>query len=290
MEKKLFQILVCLVVFSGIILSQVGYRDVVYLKNGGKVIGIIIEQVPNVSIKIETLNGSVMVFKMDEIERIVKEKNDTITEPPPAQKSVNVPPPPPPIEQPIKSTTETKFQFEGTSATFAGGVHNVEPISTDTKIDGNTLDEREYDSHSGFVFVALVEFQGSENFSFLFGGTVDSYANGAFTSYYLGGQFYFSKDSFSPFAYLKGGYGFGDLENPFDSNEDIRFTGPYFSGGAGAKLYLGHSWGLYGEAGYKYQGTSSEWEYKDYSNRTHKIETTQNIAGFQFLGGIFFYP
>jgi len=49
------------------------YEDVVYLKNGSIVRGMILEQVPNVSLKIETYDGSLFVYKFDEIEKITKE-------------------------------------------------------------------------------------------------------------------------------------------------------------------------------------------------------------------------
>jgi hypothetical protein len=49
------------------------YQDVVYLKNGGILRGMIIEQIPNVQLKIQTKDGSVFVYKMDEIEKITKE-------------------------------------------------------------------------------------------------------------------------------------------------------------------------------------------------------------------------
>ncbi len=48
--------------------------DVVYLKNGSIVRGTIIEQIPNESIKIETSDGSVFVFKMSDVEKITKEQ------------------------------------------------------------------------------------------------------------------------------------------------------------------------------------------------------------------------
>jgi len=53
--------------------GQNNYQDVVYLKNGSIIRGVIIEQVPNKSIKIETADRSVFVFQMDEIEKIAKE-------------------------------------------------------------------------------------------------------------------------------------------------------------------------------------------------------------------------
>jgi hypothetical protein len=49
-------------------------EDVVYLKNGSVIRGTIIEQVPNVSLKIQTRDGSVFVYKMEEVEKMTKEK------------------------------------------------------------------------------------------------------------------------------------------------------------------------------------------------------------------------
>lgn len=49
------------------------YQDVVYLKNGGILRGMIIEQIPNVQLKIQTKDGSVFVYKIEEIEKITKE-------------------------------------------------------------------------------------------------------------------------------------------------------------------------------------------------------------------------
>ncbi len=50
------------------------YRDVLYLKNGSIVKGMIVEQIPNVSYKIETSDGSVFIYKFEEVEKITKEK------------------------------------------------------------------------------------------------------------------------------------------------------------------------------------------------------------------------
>jgi len=56
--------------------GQSNYQDVVYLKNGSIIRGIIIEQVPNKSIKIETADRNVFVYQIDEIEKITKEQFD----------------------------------------------------------------------------------------------------------------------------------------------------------------------------------------------------------------------
>lgn len=70
--KKFFTIVLFLAI-GMFAFAQQGYQDAVYLKNGSIIRGIIIEQVPNVSLKIETADKSVMVYKMEEIEKMTKE-------------------------------------------------------------------------------------------------------------------------------------------------------------------------------------------------------------------------
>jgi hypothetical protein len=49
--------------------------DVVYLKNGSIIRGFITEQIPNIQLKIETRDGSLFVFKIEEIEKITREQS-----------------------------------------------------------------------------------------------------------------------------------------------------------------------------------------------------------------------
>lgn len=64
-----------LVVFATTLLfTQNNLQDVVYLKNGSVIRGVIIEQILNKSIKIETADRSVFVYQMDEIEKMTKEQ------------------------------------------------------------------------------------------------------------------------------------------------------------------------------------------------------------------------
>ncbi len=49
------------------------FQEVVYLKNGSIIRGVIIEQVPNESLKIQTADGSIFAYKMNEVEKITKE-------------------------------------------------------------------------------------------------------------------------------------------------------------------------------------------------------------------------
>ncbi|OJV35970.1 MAG: hypothetical protein BGO29_00175 [Bacteroidales bacterium 36-12] len=67
-------ILTSFILASVIAFAQNNYEEVVYLKNGKTIRGVIIEQVPNVQIKIETADGDIGIFQMEEIQRITKEK------------------------------------------------------------------------------------------------------------------------------------------------------------------------------------------------------------------------
>ena len=66
--KKLFLILF---IFGGIVFAQ-QYEDVIYLKNGSIIRGVIIEQAPNRYIKIKS-GQNVFVYQIYEIEKMVKE-------------------------------------------------------------------------------------------------------------------------------------------------------------------------------------------------------------------------
>jgi hypothetical protein len=55
------------------IFAQTATRDVVYLKNGSVIHGMIIETIPNVSIKIQTSDGNIFVYNFSDIEKYGKE-------------------------------------------------------------------------------------------------------------------------------------------------------------------------------------------------------------------------
>lgn len=69
------------------LVAQITGRDIVYLKNGSIVKGIIVEQVPNKSLKIQTADGSLFVYEFIDIERIEKEGTVTPTQPPQVQQT-----------------------------------------------------------------------------------------------------------------------------------------------------------------------------------------------------------
>ena len=52
--------------------AQSSAEEVIYLKNGSVIRGIIVEQVPNQSLKIQTKDKNIFVFNFEEIEKISK--------------------------------------------------------------------------------------------------------------------------------------------------------------------------------------------------------------------------
>ena len=70
---------VILMLMSFLTVAQPNKRpDVIYLKNGRIIKGEILEVVPNESIKIKTSHGKTFVFKMEEVERAGKYKNEKV--------------------------------------------------------------------------------------------------------------------------------------------------------------------------------------------------------------------
>lgn len=73
---KVFFKTICLfaVLFlTSICVQAQNLQDVVYLKNGSILRGVIIEQIPNESLKLQTADGNIFVYKIEEIEKIGKE-------------------------------------------------------------------------------------------------------------------------------------------------------------------------------------------------------------------------
>lgn len=67
-------IIVCVLVFALVShASAQQYQDVVYLRNGSIIRGVIIEQIPGDSLKIQTRGGSVFVHRMSDVLKIAKE-------------------------------------------------------------------------------------------------------------------------------------------------------------------------------------------------------------------------
>src|SRR5690349_13996419 len=73
--RKIFVALLCISNFfvSKYSFAQSTYEDVIYLKNGSVIHGMIIEQIPNESIKVKS-GENIFVFRMDEVLKMSREE------------------------------------------------------------------------------------------------------------------------------------------------------------------------------------------------------------------------
>ncbi|MFA6806463.1 MAG: hypothetical protein WCR29_03500, partial [Bacteroidales bacterium] len=73
--KRLFPFLAFafILAFANNLMAQTTTKDVVYLKNGSIIKGVITEINSNVNLKINTPDGNVFVFEMKDVEKIIKE-------------------------------------------------------------------------------------------------------------------------------------------------------------------------------------------------------------------------
>src|SRR6185436_2293753 len=118
MKPKLVFLFIILVAafFPGLNYAQSNYEDVVYLKNGSIIHGMIIEQVPNESIKIQTKDKNIFVFKMDEIMKITKEEVQA------SSPATSISPSAPPVKKERKVSGYTNI----TEMTFARSFEHIE--------------------------------------------------------------------------------------------------------------------------------------------------------------------
>ena len=70
---KRFLLLICLALCGVAFGFSQNYQDVVYLKSGSVIRGVVVEQVPGVSLKVQTSDGNMFVYEMSEVEKMTKE-------------------------------------------------------------------------------------------------------------------------------------------------------------------------------------------------------------------------
>lgn len=178
MKKSIFTL--AMIAFTLTAFSQNNYRDIVHLKNGSVIKGMIIEQVPNEQIKLETSDGSVFVYEMDEIEKMSKEK---VSE----ESSTN-------NTQDFSYPTKKGTIIMGGSSNFSFSSMSPEDGSSSTEIKINPIIGAFISDN--FAMGAELSYEDYESGStFLFGPLI---------------RYYFGDSNIKPF--LNGEYLFGNID------------------------------------------------------------------------------
>ncbi len=175
-------ILLVLVLVGNFSFGQNNMEDVVYLKNGSIIRGIIIEQVPNQSIKIQTKDRNVFVFKYDEIEKMTKENL--------------------PLENSKDKPKLSDFKKSGfinlTEINYSPGIGNV-------KIDDYTVKNED----NSFGFRTVNGYQLNKHLSLGIGVGIDKYKNATLLPLTLDARVTVLEGSVSPVFTANVGYAIG---------------------------------------------------------------------------------
>lgn len=175
-------LLLILLILSNFIHGQNNLEDVIYLKNGSIIRGIIIEQIPNQSLKIQTKDRSVFVFKFEEIEKMTKESQ-------PNNKKTNG-----------FSTTELKKRgfINITEINISSGIGQV-------KVGKNKVDN----TNNSFGFRTVNGFQINRYISVGVGVGIDKYKSVTYLPISFDARISILKGKFSPVFIANIGYALG---------------------------------------------------------------------------------
>jgi hypothetical protein len=259
-----------LIAFSFLILfvlkshAQTQYEDVVYLKNGSIIRGIIIEQVPNESLKIETPDRNVFVFRIDEVLKITKEEK-----PDPKKKSAK--------EKLTKDNIKSK------------GYTNTTEISIGRSIGESHEEYEQYnDNVLPSIGVQTVNgYQFNHHFSAGLGiglHTYNEFSGGySFVPISADLRLNILKGPMTPFVSVGAGYSFTGREVYGIGEDEEYYGGLYFNPAAGFRFNTRKSKALGFSLGYRQQESrmllSEDYSYPYYYNYG---KTWKNIS-LQYL-------
>jgi hypothetical protein len=206
--------------------GQNNLEDVAYLKNGSIIRGIIVEQVPFQSIKIQTKDGSLFVFKLEDIEKITKE-----------------------VE--YKNIDKLAYKTEGfiniTEFSFCPGVGKKD-IG-----DFPSIPNKDY----SFGVRTINGYQPNSNFSVGIGIGVDKYEKESFMPLTFDIRYYILKGKVSPVLNANFGYSIG--LNDFEG-------GAIINPSVGFKISVSKSISYVFNLGYKWQAREYYSSYKFRNN------------------------
>lgn len=203
--KKISFILLILVTTTTF--AQNNLDEVVYLKNGSVIRGIIIEQIPNQTLKIQTKDGSVFVYNLSEVQKITKEapyKNPATSQPIQALET-------PVQNNQVVSQNNIEIKDTANSAPKNSYTYNT-PTDKKVYLKKGFIGVTEIgslfanNSNAAFSFNQLLGKRTSQTFSIgmAFGADINRYV--LYVPVTLDTRIYFIKKRVTPFLNLAPGY------------------------------------------------------------------------------------
>lgn len=250
--KKLLLLLTLLMGFSIHSIAQ-NYTEAVYLKNGSIIRGLIIEEVPNSSLKIQTSDGNIFSYTMDEIQKITKELKGNSQ------------------RYKVRNNTGNNIENKSVNKKESNRAHNKSYNPTNSLKGYKGFAETGYifdisDTNSSHVELSTTHGYQFNNYLFVGGGAAfhyytdaDAYSAPIFASFRAN----FMNKKITPFAEIKSGYSIGDIE------------GLYATIGIGVRFALANKMALNVKLEYQYQ----EYNYEAYGYNGSYFSDVSDLNG-----------
>jgi len=241
-KTKIGYLLILLFGINSIVIAQDNPIDVVYLKNGSIIRGVIIEQVPNKSLKIQTRDNSVFVYNFEDIEKITKELTNLNT----SKNNIN-------NSGTIKRDNNlVEYKRKGfsniTTINYALGFGEYAKESQ-TYFSGDKNED------NSFGINTINGIQIDEHFFLGLGFGIDIYKSVKLVPITFNLKTTLLKGKTSPTINLSGGYSYG---------LDDAVGGPVFNGSIGIKTFLNEKIAFVLDIGYRMQEQKIEYYYNNY--------------------------
>jgi hypothetical protein len=266
--------------------SQSNMEDVVYLKNGGVTRGIVLEIIPDKTIKIQTADQNIFVYNFDEVIKVVKE---TL----PAQTTISTP-----IVEPARVQIETKPVSSDTTPIQMiiykqEGFHNISKFGP-LGLSGysiNIINGYQFNPYLLLgVGVGLDVHKGIGDVDLSFTNSATDY----FLPVYLDFRYHVSKSRATFFMFMDMGYsvylGGAGRTAPVVNSNYYSYSeysipnngGTFFCPGIGGKVFLNKNIGVLVDFGFKFQtygATTYTNSYNGYnsSGTSYTITESQSI-------------
>lgn len=232
--------------------AQAGYEDVVYLKNGGIMRGMIIEQVPNQSLKIQTVGRNVFVYSFDEIAKITKEEIK------PEQPVVE----PMEMEKPRKAR-RTTFIVEGNAGLM---------------VDSHDANSLRYGGSESFGLMMALDVNLTPKMCLGLGGGADMIAGSLFYPIFLDYRYSFSDNKATPILSMSAGWSIGHDYKDATSGAKLNSDGGiYISPSFGIRWNASESGAMVFSIGPRLQGNNGRFSAGGYSFRYSELLPLVNL-------------
>lgn len=253
--NKLVLLLTLLACISLPCLAQ-NYTETVYLKNGTIIRGIVIEQVPNASLKIQTSDGSVFSYSIEEVEKITKEGYYKQPKQMKESKEKYRKQPNYVQEKPVRQARAPKVPrasgMNSYESSTSRGYKGFVEAGYILDLTDNNANRAELSTTHGFQFNDYLFVGGGAAFNYY--TDADAYSAPVFASFRAN----FTKKRIAPFADAKLGYSIGDVE------------GAYATAGIGVRFALARKMAL---------NLKLEYVYQDYGYTSYNTDYSESLNG-----------